>query len=338
MHTHIITALVSKEFAASFGGAFNEVSERAGKMVEFMTLPEAPGARLEPEDCDRIDCAFVDRDMRLNAQVYAACGEAMAASRSLKWVHVWASGVGQLPFVPLLAAKGVIITSSTGANAEPVAQTGFAGLLMLARGFPRYIQGQYKHEWRPMHGAEMPDDLRGQTALIVGVGAIGKAFARYARAFGLKIIGVRPSPALPDDPVDEMYSPSKLPDLLPRADWVVLTCPLTEQTRNLLDAAAFRRMRKGARLINIARGEIVDEAALIDALRGGQLGGAAIDAFKQEPLPPDSPLWDLPNVVISPKNAAASSGNERRSAEMFIANFGHWVRGETMFNVHRVLT
>jgi D-2-hydroxyacid dehydrogenase (NADP+) len=116
----------------------------------------------------------------------------------------------------------------------------------------------------------------------------------------------------------------------------VITCPLTKETRNLISADAFKRMRKGVRLINIARGEIVDEKALIAAIRSGHLGGAALDAHQQEPLPKDSPLWDLPNVIVSPHNASASTGNEKRSAEMFIANFGHWLRGEPMFNVQRL--
>jgi phosphoglycerate dehydrogenase-like enzyme len=329
----MLTALVPKQFVVRFGDELKSVAQQAGKSVGFMTPPEQAGARLTQADCDRIDCTFIDHSIRLDDQFYAAYGEAVLASNSLKWIHLWASGVTHIPFVIPLAAKGIVVTSSTGANAEPVAQTGFAGLLMLARGFPHYIQGQHKHEWRPLRGAAMPDDLRGQTVVIIGVGAIGKIFAGYARAFGLRVIGVRRSPLARGDPVDEMHPPSRLLEVLPRADWVVLACPLTSETRNLINAEAFRHMRKGARLINIARGDIVDETALVESLRSGQLGGAALDAHRQEPLPADSPLWDLPNVIISPKNATASTGNEKRYADMFIANFGHWVRGEPMFNV-----
>ena len=332
----MITAFVPKPFVSRFGGELKAVAQRAGKAVEFMTPPGEPGARLTQAACDRIDCTFIDHGIRLDDQLYAAYGEAVLASSSLQWIHLWASGVTHIPFVVPLAQKGITVTSSTGANAEPVAQTGFTGLLMLARGFPQYIQGQHKHEWRPLRGVALPDDLRGQTVVIIGVGAIGKLFAGYARAFGLKVIGVRRSPLAPDDPVDEMYPPSKLLEVLPRADWLVLACPLTGETRNLIDANAFRHMRKGVRLINIARGHIVDEAALIEAVRSGHLGGAALDSHWQEPLPAESPLWELPNVIISPKNATASTGNEKRYADMFIANFGHWVRGEPMFNVQHL--
>jgi D-2-hydroxyacid dehydrogenase (NADP+) len=329
-------ALVSTQFIAGFGDQLKAVAESAGQPVELMTLPEAPGAHLAPADCNRIDCAFVDRDMRFNEQLCAAFTDAASQSKSLKWAHLASSGVGQLPYLGAIRKSGAIVTSSTGSNAEPVAQTGFTGLLMLARGFPRYVQGQHRHEWRPMRGAELPDDLRGQTVLLIGVGAVGRVFAGYARAFGLTVIGVRRSPATPDDPVDEMHHPSKLPEILPRADWIVIACPLTQETRNLIEKGAFERMRHGARLINIGRGEVVDEDAMIEALKSGRLGGAALDAHKTEPLPPESPLWDLPNVIVSPHNASASKGNEKRVSEMFIANFGHWIRGEPMFNVQKL--
>lgn len=330
------TALVSKQFIARFGDEVKSVAAQADKPVEFITLPEQNGARLARADCERIDCIFLDRDIRFTEQLYAAYKEALAAARNVKWVHYTSSGIGQQHAAPELDARGVTLTSSTGSNAEPVAQTGFTGLLMLARGFTTYIQGQHKHEWRPLRGTALPEDLRGQTVVLIGVGAVGTVFARYARAFGLNVIGVRRSPRKESDPVDELHPPAKLPELLSRADWLVIACPLTQETRNLIDADAFARIKPGARLVNIGRGEVVDEAAMIEALKSGRLAGAALDAHMKEPLPGDSPLWDLPNVIISPHNASASRGNEKRCAEMFVANFGHWLRGEPMFNVQCV--
>jgi phosphoglycerate dehydrogenase-like enzyme len=329
----MITALVSKQFVAAFGDDMKAIAERAGKSVSFVTLPEGDGAKMTRADRDRVDCIFLDRDIRFEERLYAKYLDMALDAPNLKWITYTSSGVGQQKFVAELAAKGVMISSSTGSNAEPVAQTGMAGLLMLARGFGSHVHSQCRHEWKPLRGDALPDDLRGQTLLLIGVGAIGTVFAGYARAFGLKVVGVRRSPLKPGEPVDEMHSPAKLHELLPRADWIVIACPLTKETLDLLDAAAFTRVKKGAKLINIGRGEVVNEAAMIKALRNGQLGGAALDAHSQEPLPEDSPLWDMPNVIVSPHNASASTGNEKRCAEMFIVNFGHWVRGEPMFNV-----
>jgi phosphoglycerate dehydrogenase-like enzyme len=327
------TALVSKQFAAAFGETLEAEGAKAGKSVELMTLPEEKDARLSKEDYDRIDCAFLDRDMRFDEQLAGAFNDAVVASKSCKWMHVASSGMNPTPFAHAVLDRGGTITTSTGSNAEPVAQAGFTGLLMLARGFTTYIPGQQKHEWRPLRGAALPDDLRGQTLVLIGVGAVGRNFAGYAHAFGLKVIGVRRSPRKADDPVDEMVHPSKLKEVLPRADWVVVCCPLTSETRNLLDADAFKAMKQGARLINIGRGEVADEGALMDALKSGRLAGAHLDALHEEPLSADSPLWDMPNVIVSPHNASASTGNERRAAEIFIANFGRWVRGEPMMNI-----
>lgn len=329
-------ALVSRQFIAGFGDDLKAVAASAGKSVEFITLPEQQGARLSPADCDRIDCAFLDRDINFSEQLVAAFKGALTVTKSVRWLHVTSSGVNPGPHITALAERGATVTTSTGSNAVPVAQSGFAGLLMLARGFASHVRSQQKHEWRPLRGAALPDDLSGQTLLQIGVGAVGTNFARYAQAFGLKVIGVRRSPMKPGDPVDEMHHPSKLPELLPRADWVVITCPLTSETRNLVNAEAISRMRKGTRLINIGRGEVMDEAAVVAALQSGHLGGAHIDAFTREPLSPDSPLWDMPNVIVTPHNASASTGNERRCAEIFIANFGRWVRGEPMLNVQRI--
>ena len=331
----MITALVSKQFIAQFGAAVTAIGEAAGKPVAFMTLPEAKGARLTQSECDRVDVLFLDRDMRFDEQLHDAYADALLRMTNLKWANYTSSGIGQQLHIAELSAKGVITTSSTSSNAEPVAQTGFTGLLMLARGFGSHIHNQAKHEWQPLRGAQLPNDLRGQTLLLIGVGAVGKQVAVYARFFGLNVIGVRRSPMQPDDPVDEMHPPSKLYELLPRADWIMICCPLTKETLNLVDVEAFKRMKKGAKLINIGRGEVIDTNALIASLRAGHLGGAALDAHSEEPLPKDSPLWDMPNVIISPHNASASNGNEKRSADMFVANFGHWVRGEPMFNVQR---
>ena len=172
----------------------------------------------------------------------------------------------------------------------------------------------------------------GQTAVIVGLGNIGAEIARLARARGLTVIGVRRGPRKAGDPVDELHPPAALPALAARCDWLVLACPLTPETRGLVDAGLIARMPRGARIINIARGEIVSEAALIAALRSGHLAGVYLDVFETEPLPPASPLWDLPNVLVTPHNSAAAAGNDARVLEIFLDNLGHWQRDEALVN------
>ena len=228
--------------------------------------------------------------------------------------------------------RKVRVTMSSGANAGPVGVTAAAGLLMLARGFPGWMQAQHRHAWEPVRGERVPEDLGGQTLLLLGVGEIGKTLARIAQALGMRVIGVRRSSREPDDPVDEMHPPAALDQLLPRAQWLALTCPLTDETRRMIGAARLALLPKGARIINVARGEIVDEQALVAALASGHLGGAYLDVFEREPLPAESALWDLPNVVISPHNAAASSGNDARATEIFLHNLAAYARGEPMKN------
>ena len=168
--------------------------------------------------------------------------------------------------------------------------------------------------------------------VIVGVGAIGNEIARLARALGLRVIGVRRSPRHAGDHVDELVTPDALSKVATRADWLVLACPLTAATRGMIDAAVLAALPRGARVINVARGQIIDEAALIAALRDKRLGGAYLDVFEHEPLPVDSPLWDLPDVIVSPHDSGTSAGNPARVAEIFLRNLQHWLRRETLEN------
>ncbi len=153
---------------------------------------------------------------------------------------------------------------------------------------------------------------------------------------GLHVIGVRRSPLRPEDPVDELIRPEALRSVLPRADFLVMTCPLTAATRNLVDAAALAALKPTASLINVARGEVVDEAALVAALERRALAGAYLDVYQHEPLPLESRLWDLPNVVMSPHNASSAQGNDGRATRCFIENIGRLARGEPLVNEYRL--
>ena len=323
--------LLSKRTFAANREAIAAAGREAGIEPRVIHLPDDPQARLAPEDCARIDIACFTRDMRFSSQ-YDSFVEAVTAAPNLKWVHFPNAGVDQHPFLPALAARKVRLTTSAGSNGEPVGQTAIAGLLLLARNFPHWWSAQGRREWKPIRGDAVPRDLRGQTVLVVGMGLVGATVARFCRVLGMHVIGVRRKPRAPEDPVDEMHTLAALRGILPRCDWVVLACSLTPETRRIMNAETLALLPRGARLVNVCRGAVVDEAAVIGALKSGQLGGAYLDVFENEPLPPESPLWDLPNVIVSPHNAQASSGNDGRAMEIFLGNLVQWRRGERMRN------
>ena len=321
--------LFSHRFFLAAGPALIERAAEAGVRVEPIVLPADPDARLDPDACKRIEIAYFSEDLvpDFSRQFFSTCYKA----ENLRWLHVFNAGTDHPVFAQMLE-RGVRVTTSSGANAGPVGVTAAAGLLMLARGFPGWMAAQRRHAWEPVRGADAPEDLTGQTLLLVGVGEIGKTMARIAQALGMRVIGVRRSPRRPDDPVDEMHPPTALDRLLPRARWLALCCPLTSETQKMINAARLALLPRGARIVNVARGEIIDEPALIAALASGHLGGAYLDVVEEEPLPADSPLWDLPNVVLSPHNAAASRGNDARATAMFVDNLGLNSRGEPLKN------
>jgi D-2-hydroxyacid dehydrogenase (NADP+) len=323
--------LLSKGTFAGYRAGLAAAAQEARIGLRVLHLPDDPKERLAPADTASIEIAYLTRDIRFSEH-YSQFGEALAAAPNLKWVHFVSTGIDQHPFLPNLLARRIRLTSSAGSNGEPVAQTALCGLLMLARNFPHWWAAQGRREWAPLRGEEAPRDLQGQTVAIIGLGTIGMALARYCRAFGMHVIGVRRTPRQPDDPVDELHAPAALPRLLPRCDWLVLACPLTPETRHLVNAGTLACLPRGARLVNVARGGVVDEGALVEALRSGHLGGTYLDVFETEPLPPESPLWAMPNVVLSPHNASASAGNNDRATQIFLGNLVRWARGEPLRN------
>jgi D-2-hydroxyacid dehydrogenase (NADP+) len=323
--------LLSRQIAAEFGETILAGARAAGVEAELLHLPEDPKARFSPAELARVNAGFLTRDIRFSEHLQSYI-DTVTTAPNMKWIHFISSGISQWKWVPGMLERGVRVSTSTGANAEPVAQIGLLGLLVCARKVWKWVEGQHKHEWAALRGKEMPLDLEGQKIVIVGVGSIGRRVAEFAKMLKLHVIGVRRSARRPDDPVDEMVHPSKLRELLPSMDYVMLTCPLTDETRKLIDGPALASMKPTACVINMARGEVVDEQALIDALKRKVIAGAYLDVFEQEPLPADSPLWDLPNVVLSPHNASSSQGNEKRATNFFVENIGRLTRGEPLVN------
>ena len=320
--------LVSGAFLARYGGDLDRAIAEAGGGIKPVALPADPDARLDDGACEGIEAAFYSLDVLTGPS--RSFFSALHRAPRLDWVQLRPAGADHPAFGRLLE-RGVRLTNSAGATAEPIAQSAIAGLLALARGFPAYAEAQRRREWAQAEEDERPD-LPGQTLVVYGLGAIGSAIARIARAIGLRVVGVRRSPARPGDPVDELRRPDELAALLPRADWLAIACALTPQTRGLFGAEALAALPRGACLINVARGPIVDERALVESLRSGRLGGAYLDVFEQEPLPPQSPLWDLPRVIVTPHNSGASRGNDRRAADIFLGNLVRWRRGGPLHN------
>jgi phosphoglycerate dehydrogenase-like enzyme len=323
--------LLSPKTFAAYRDPLAAAARAGGIEARVVHLPDDPEARLSPDAAARIEIAYFTRDIRFSDH-YQAFVDTVTAAPNLKWVHFPNAGVDQHPFLPALAARKVRLTTSAGSNGEPVGQTAIAGLLLLARNFPHWWASQQKREWAPIRGAAVPRDLSSQTVLVIGMGTVGSTVARFCRALGMHVIGVRRKPRSPEDPVDEMHAIDALPQLLPRCDWVVLACSLTPGTRRVINASTLALLPRGARLVNVCRGAVVDEPAVIEALKSGQLGGAYLDVFEQEPLAPDSPLWALPNVIVSPHNAQASAGNDARAMQIFLDNLPKWARGEPLRN------
>lgn len=255
-----------------------------------------------------------------------------AVASRLRWIQSPAAGIGGLLF-PDLRESAVALTNASGIHGDAMAEHVIGVVIVLFRQIHRAIRDQARHAW------EKPPQLacrtiQGRTMGIVGLGAIGVAVAERASAMGMTVIGTRrridaPRPAC----VTAVYPPDQLAALLGRSDVLVLSAPLTAETRGLIGAAELRQMKPGAVLVNVARGKLVNERALAEALVSGAIAGAALDVFEHEPLAPDSPLWDLPTVVITPHTSAFRDNYWDMVVDLFAGNLRRFERGEELVNV-----
>lgn len=250
----------------------------------------------------------------------------------LRWFQQFGAGANWLLEHPDAVEKPFVLTNASGIHDIPISEHIFALLLIFARQLHHVLDAQARHTWDAPPG-ETLFELAGKTMLLVGVGAIGERTARLAQAFGMRVVGVRRDPSQRVPHVDEMHGPERLDALLPEADVVVLTAPLTEETRHMIDAEALQRMKSTAYLINIGRGGLVDEESLVDTLRAGQIAGAGLDVFETEPLPEASPLWEMDNVLITPHYSGSTPHYFGRFLEIFLDNLRRFRRGESLRNV-----
>jgi phosphoglycerate dehydrogenase-like enzyme len=252
----------------------------------------------------------------------------------LRWVHATSAGAGEVvraAKLPPEALERITVTTSSGVHAIPLAEFAILGLLAIAKDLPRFAENQRARAWselrRPMR------ELDGQTLLLVGLGEIGRETARLAKAFGMRTVGIRRSQRPPPTHVDEVHGPDRLAELASRADAMVVSLPLTEETAGMIDRTAIDRLPPSCIFVNVGRGGVVDEPALVEALRERRIAGAVLDVFATEPLPKDSPLWDLPNVVLTPHAVALSGRENRRIVELFVANLRRYLDGEPLAKV-----
>lgn len=248
--------------------------------------------------------------------------EIVEAAPKLRFIQSVSAGTDQFDKARLASAQG--------GNERAVAEHAIALILALARQLHLARDNQAKRFWRPMVGerARREDELGGKTLVIVGLGRIGLRLAALAAAFGMRVVGVRRRPGQ-EPGVERIVPPDQLLAVLAQADILALTCPLTPETEELIDAAALAALKPSAFLINVARGRVVDEAALIAALEAGRIAGAGIDCVHEEPLPADSPLWALPQVLVTPHSAGETRAYERNVVDMLIDNLGRLERGES---------
>jgi phosphoglycerate dehydrogenase-like enzyme len=256
---------------------------------------------------------------------------------NLRWLALPSAGAEIAITRGLVRPAGPVVTTASGVHAVSIGEHVFGMLLMWVRGWPEILDLQRRGEWRAQQGWPPlePRELSGSTLGIVGLGAIGRSVARIGRAFGMHVLATHRSASAGerDADVDTLYPMSDLPALLAASDYIVLAAPATDETRHLIGAGELALLRPHAFLVNIARGSLIDESALIAALESRRIGGAGLDVFEREPLPPESPLWRLPNVILSPHVAGATDKYGQRLADLLIDNITRLRVGQPLRNV-----
>jgi phosphoglycerate dehydrogenase-like enzyme len=307
----------SDAFAVEYGSRVVEIAPD----IEIVALRDADV--VSDQDIERITIAFFSSDTWPD-QAGPFFRVALAASE-LQWLHSMSAGVDS-PIFKTFLDRGARVTTSSGASSSPIAGTVMLYLLALSRGLPGWMRAQVAHEWSPVPYRE----LSGQQIAVIGYGPIGQEVVRLAMAFGMNPVAVRRA-ARGDEPCP-VRPLSELLEVVADADAVVCALPLHDDTRGLFSKKVIGAMRSDTLFVNVGRGELVDQKALTEALAAGRLGGAGLDVFDPEPLLPDDPLWDLPNVIISPHNSGTSDGTAARVVEIFLDNLARFVKGDPLRN------
>ena len=282
-------------------------------------------------DYDSLPAELPDTDIFVG---YSLRADQLTHAKKLKWIHSTAAGVAQLMY-PELRDSGILVTNPSGVFSIPMAEHTMGLLVALARNFPDSVRHQDHSNWGQQQMWDKPQkltELNGQLLLIVGFGSIGRELAKRARAFDMRVRGVTRSGNGDSALAEKIVPAAQLNEALPHADYVVIAAPETTETRRLIGAGQIALMKPGARLINIGRGSLLDESALIRALESGRLAGAALDVTSAEPLPPESRLWKAPNLFITPHTSAVSTRLWERETALLVDLLERWFAGREMFN------
>jgi len=292
---------------------------------------------------DALGTGIASFQVRSRDEFQRRIGEADIVVVSGLWHNALIPQAGRLRFIQsisagtdqydqsALAAHGIRLASGSGVNARAVSEHAMALILALSRRLPEAARNQARHHWRGMIGeiAGREDELGGKTLLIIGLGRIGGRLAQLAKAFDMTVIGLRRDPAGGRGQADSVHALAALPDLVGQADFIALTCPLTPETRGVISAEVLAAMKPSSHLVNVGRGLCVDEPALIAALTAGQIAGAALDCTAEEPLPETSPLWDMPQVLITPHTGGETRRYEANVIDILMDNLERLWRGES---------
>jgi phosphoglycerate dehydrogenase-like enzyme len=290
--------------------------------VEFVSPADRAGA----------DAALPDTEIVFG---YAVRAENFASARALRWIQITSAGVGPALF-PELVASDVQLTNGRGLYSDAMAEHALGLMLAFARQLHLARDAQHDRRWA--HAALRDESagfrtLSGTTLGLVGFGSIGQALARRARALDMRVIALRRHPSDDPAPADVQWGTDRLDALLEQADWLVLSPPLTSETRGMIGAHELARVKRGAILVNLGRGALIDEAALAQALADGRVAGAGLDVFQTEPLPEASPLWSAPNVIVTPHVSGLAPGLWERAVAMFARNLRAYLEGRPLENV-----
>ena len=304
---------------------FAHVAYRLG---ERFALRNTGIKSFEVRSLDELSSRIKEADVLLVSGLWR--NEMIANAPRLAFIQSISAGLDQYSRDALRGA-GIRLASAQGANERAVAEHAIALIVALARQLPQARDNQTAHKWRGMISdiAQREDELGGKTLVIVGMGRIGSRLATLAKAFDMRVIGVKRDPSSGKGVADAVVAQARMLDVLPEADFVALTCPLTPETEKLIDARALNAMKPSAYLINVARGRVVDEPALIKALADATIAGAGIDCAWEEPLPAASPLWDAKNIVITPHTAGETRRYEDNVLDLLLENLARLHRGET---------